>query len=279
MIHLLYAGNTRVFDGLFLSALSVAAHTSAPLFVSVLTMDYTEKDARFTPITPAQCAYLERRLQRENPESRVNLLDVGDLYRQYLAGNPNEAVSYTPYTLLRLLADRIPALPERVIYLDTDTLARGDIRTLWEYDLGGCEIGAVRDNYGCHFFGINYINAGVLLLDLARIRETGMLSRALARCAEKKLFLSDQNAINRETRRKRILPRRFNEQQRIRPDTLIRHFSMTIHLFPRPHKRNIKPWDVTRVREELGIHEFDPLLDEYLAALPDIRRLAESQNA
>jgi lipopolysaccharide biosynthesis glycosyltransferase len=266
MISLLYAGNERVFDGLLISCLSVAKHASEAVTVYVLTMDYTDKNPAYTPLTEEQCAFIEGILREKHPDSRVVRCDVGALYRTYLAGNPNEETSYTPYTLLRLLIDRIDLLPDKVLYLDTDTVFADDPAELFHLPLDGCEMGAVRDRYGCHFFGVNYCNAGVLLLNLAELRRTGALSKAAALCARKKIFLSDQSALNKAVGRKKILPRRFNEQKELRPDTLIRHFSMTICWFPF-HTRNIKPWDVEQLHEVLHLYAFDDIIDTYRALI------------
>ena len=265
MIHLLYAGNAAAFDGIYLSTLSIAQKTASPLTVYILTMDYREKEARYAPIHQGQCEFLEARLKREHPANTVTLIDVTDLYMTHLSGSPNEENAYTPYAMLRLLSDRVKDLPDKLLYLDTDTLAAGDILPLWETDLTGYEYAAVRDFYGCRFFGINYINSGVMLWNLTAMRESGLLSRATAMCRKRKIFLSDQTALNRAVKHKKLLPRRFNEQKTMYPDTVIRHFSMTITWWLPIKTQNIKPWQVEAVQDTLHIHAFDPLLQEYLA--------------
>ena len=75
MISLLYCGNGAVFPGMLLSLLSVTAHCKAPLWVHILTMDLTDTDPRFTPVTERQAAFLESELQKVNGESRVTLHD------------------------------------------------------------------------------------------------------------------------------------------------------------------------------------------------------------
>lgn len=47
MINILYAGNNKVFDGILISILSMRKHTKKELNIICLTMDLTEKDARF----------------------------------------------------------------------------------------------------------------------------------------------------------------------------------------------------------------------------------------
>ncbi len=266
-IPLLYCGNARVFDGMVISLLSVTKHCKKPLDVWLLTMDLQEIDPAYRPIREDHRRYLEEICRAVNPESSVTLYDATALYRETLLGAPNEQNSYTPYMFLRLYADRIAGMPSRIIYLDTDTVAARDISALYEQDLRGAEYGAVRDYYGRWFFGPNYINSGVLLLDLDQIRKTGLFRKALELCAGKKLFLPDQKALNRMARKKRILPRRFNEQHKLKKDTVIRHFSMTIHWIPF-YTKNIKPWNVDAVHTELHLHAFDEILNDYLLRKP-----------
>lgn len=267
-VPVLYAGNARVFDGMVISLLSMLRHHRGPLNVFLFTMDLRDVSPDFAPVTEAQRRYLEELCRGTNPASRVILTDVGPLYRQTLLHAPNQDTQYTPYTFLRLFADRFPILPDRLIYLDTDTVLCGDIARLYEQELGDAEFAGVRDRYGCRFFGVNYLNAGVLLLNLAKIRQTGLFRRALEACARKKIFLSDQTALNRCAARKKVLPRRFNEQKAVRGDTVIRHFSMTIVWFPRFHTQNVKPWQVERVHDILHVTEFDDILNDYLSRRP-----------
>lgn len=267
MIALLYCGNRAVFPGMLLSLLSVTEHCKTPLWVHILTMDLTDTDARFTPVTEKQAAFLETTLQRVNGESRVTLHDCGALYRETLADSPNAATGYTPYTLLRLLIDRLPALPERLLYLDTDTVALADITPLYAFDLAGREFAAARDFLGKFFIHPRYMNAGVMLFSLPALRESDLLTKARALCCRKKLPFPDQDVLNRLARRKRFLPRRFNEQFRERDDTVIRHFSKTIRLFPVFHTVNVKPWDIDGIHAQYHTTRYDALYARFTAAL------------
>lgn len=266
-IPIIFAGNQNVFDGMVISTLSIVKHTKCPLQIFLLTMDLTHQNPAFLPITEHQRAYVEEICKTANPESRVTLLDVGDYYRETMLESPNAETGYTPYTFLRLYADRLAEIPDKAIYLDTDTVACGDLGELFSVELGDAELGGVRDRYGCHFFGINYCNAGVLLLNMKRIRETGLFRKALDACAKRKIFLPDQTALNRYATKKKILPRRFNEQKHGREDTVIRHFSMTIQWFPF-RTQNVKPWQVERVHTVLKTHRYDEILADYLDRKP-----------
>lgn len=264
-IPILYAGNQGVFDGMMISLLSTVNYCQEPLDVFLLTMDLSDRNPAFLPITEEQRVYLEALCREKNPASRVILLDAGAYYRETMLDSPNAETGYTPYCFLRLYADRFPEIPDKAIYLDTDTVLCDDIGKLYAEDVTEHELAGVKDRYGHWFFGFRYLNSGVLLLNLRMIRETGLFRRVLGDCARKKIFLPDQTAINRRVRRKKILPRRFNEQKRERQDTVIRHFSMTIVWFPRFCTQNVKPWQVERMHEILNNRMHDEILNDYQA--------------
>ena len=263
-IPIIYAGNRGVFDGMLISVLSIIKYCNQPLNVFLLTMDLTDRNPAFLPVTEEQRACLETICRERNPESRVTRLDVGALYRKTMMDSPNAETGYTPYCFLRLYADQLTEIPDKAIYLDTDTVLCDDIAKLYAKNVDGYELAGGRDRYGRWFFGANYINSGVLLLNVKELRRTGSFRRVLDLCARKKIFLPDQTAINRSVKRKKYLPRCFNEQKRTREDTVIRHFSMTIVWLPRFRTQNVKPWQVEKVHNVLKEHRHDAILNEYL---------------
>ena len=113
-VQLCYCGNAKIFPQLLLSALSAAMHTQAALEVRMVTLDLTDVDARFSPLTEAQRALLEGVLQTYNPENSVHIVDAGEAYRKYLVGGKNEKSFYPPYTLLRLPFDPMP-MPDKLL--------------------------------------------------------------------------------------------------------------------------------------------------------------------
>lgn len=273
MINLLYCGNTKVFDGIMISAMSAAKKTSSPLSVYILTMDLTDIDERFIPISRAQSDYIEGVVRESNDESRVYLIDASDIFRAQMLDSVNLGSSYTPYTLLRLFADESEEIPDKIIYLDADTMAHGDIKELFDIDVGGYEFAGALDHLGKFFINRYYMNAGVLLLNMKEIRNTGLFKKARELCRTKKMSFPDQDALNKLSDRKLYIDKRFNSQRRLYDDTVIQHFSKSIRWFPFFHTINVKPWEVQKVHDKLKINAYDDVLDEY------IRRRNELDNA
>lgn len=263
MISLLYAGNEGVFDGLLISALSTVKHTKEEVTVYLLTMDLTQQNPAFRPLTEQHRTFLERIYTAVNPASRVVLLDVGMHYKATMLHSPNAQTGYTPYCFLRLYADMLPEIPEKVLYLDTDTVINGSLSPLFHLNITDYELAAVLDYYGKWFMGYHYINSGVMLLNMAEIRKTGLFRNTVARCAEKRIFLPDQTALNRLVKRKYLLPGKYNEQKHFNEDTVIQHFTKTILWLPYFHTRNIKPWQTEQVKTVLT-RKYDDILNEYL---------------
>jgi lipopolysaccharide biosynthesis glycosyltransferase len=102
------------------------------------------------------------------------------------------------------VADFFPASVERVLYLDCDLIVLGEIRGLYDSDLGGNLLGAVSipGSTRCELLqipkGFGYFNSGVLVIDLRQWRET----RAAAELIRyvfvnpEKLIDADQDALN-----------------------------------------------------------------------------------
>lgn len=263
MMNVVYAGNYKVFKGMLLGVMSILKHYDGVLNVYILTMDLTEKDMEYQSVKDEDIALLNTLVQEANEKSKVIKVDVRELFVEHLINSKNNDTRYTAYTLLRLLLDKIPNMPDKALYLDTDTMIHGDIDKFYNTDITKYELAGVKDRYGRFFMGPRYLNAGVLLLNLKLIKETNLFAKARHYLNKKKVFLSDQTAINKYVRKKLILKRVYNEQKKTKPDTVIRHFSMQFRLFPKFHFVNIKQWDIERLHSVYKCHAFDDILYKY----------------
>ena len=270
MIPIIYAGNYGIFEGILISLLSVTENTESPVDVYLFTMDLTEQNEKFKPLTTEQADFLDRMCKDKNPLSRVHLTDVGALYKESLLHSPNAVTSYTPYTFLRLLADKIDRLPSKIIYLDADTVIARDIKELYDIDVSSYEFAGALDYYGRYFIDPHYINAGVLLFNLDKIKETKLFEKCIDLLNEKKVFLPDQTALNKYAKAKLIIDAKFNEQKHFRDETVVQHFAKTIKWLPVFHTENIKPWHKDEVKSKLT-HKYDDILDKSTKKLEEYR--------
>ena len=266
MKNILFSGNEKVFDGMLTCMLSILMRTEStePFCFFIFTMDVSHLRADYRPVSGQQARYLEEVAKTYNPKNQVRHIDVTELYQQEFAGCPNEGAYCSPYTLLRLLADLIPDVPDKLLYLDVDLLFQHDISLLYDIDVRGYEYAAARDHYGKYLLNPNYINAGVLLLNMKRIKETCLFEKARELLRKKKLLFADQDAIYRNTTSKKMLPQRFNDQKFLHKHTVVRHFSKRLFYLPYPHTANIKQWDVSRIHRVFHYYQFDDVLYEYI---------------
>ena len=266
MINVLFSGNEKVFDGVLTCVLSILKRTDTkePFRFYVYTMDATRVMPEYTPISDPLIEFLDGIVKEYNVENSMVKVDVTELYEKEFAYCPNEQAYCSPYTLLRLFADIVPDMPDKLLYLDVDILFNRDIRLLYDIDITEYEYAAARDHYGKYLLNPNYINAGVLLFNMKKIRKTGLLEKSRKLIKEKKLVFADQSAVYRSTTKKKMLPQRFNDQKFLHKHTVVRHFSKRLFYLPYPHTDNIKQWRVSDIHRVFGYYVFDDILSEYI---------------
>lgn len=271
MINLLLSGNKGVFDGALTELISITNRTKEPINCIIFTMDLHRLKKTYIPITDEQIEILNKVVKQKNKENSVKKVDVTDIYEREFKNSKNENAYCTPYTLLRLFADLVPEIPDKILYLDIDIMAADDISKLYNIDIENYEYAAVKEKYGCWFIRPDYINAGVLLLNIKKIKETGLLEKARNSIKTKKLWFADQDAVYWNTTKKLIIPRKFNEQSSFRrEDTVLCHFCKRLMLFPLPHTENFKQWNIKGIHMELHCHRFDKDLEEYTKIMKEI---------
>ena len=265
-MNILFCGNEKVFDGFLVCALSILKRTETkePFTFYIYTMDARHLREDYLPVSDGQIARFDRVIKTYHPENNVILQDVTDLYKREFSGCPNETAYCSPYTLIRLLADLVPGMPDKFLYLDADILFNRDISLLYNINVDGYEYAASNDHYGKYLIHPRYINAGVLLFNMKEARRTGLFKGARDWLRRKKLVFADQSALIRATTRRKLLPQRFNDQKFLHRHTVVRHFSKRLFWLPYPHTENVKPWQVERVRSVFGYRQFDDIFEEFL---------------
>ncbi|MCI5612766.1 MAG: hypothetical protein MR356_00290 [Agathobacter sp.] len=267
MINILFSGNKGVFDGVLTCMLSILKRTTTtePFHFYIYTMDVSHLKPEYLPISREACDFLQQVAKEYNTENVVERVDVTKLYEREFSGCPNEQCYCSPYTLLRLFADLLDNTPDKLLYLDIDVMFNKDITLLYHQDVTDYEYAAARDHYGKYLLNPNYINAGVLLFNMKRMKETGLLEKARELIKTKKLLFADQDAIYRSTTAKKMLPQKFNDQKFLhKKSTVVRHFSKRLFYLPYPHTDNIKQWRVSDIHRIFHYYSFDEELFEYI---------------
>ncbi len=138
-----------------------------------------------------------------------------------------QAPSLSSATFFRMmLPDLLPDL-DRVIYLDSDIVARSPLTELWRCELGEAVVGAVRDavspwaagQFMTHWGDLGlapetpYFNAGVLVIPLESWRKQEVAAAMLDILRTVDCVQADQDALNAVAQgRWHELPRRWNVQ-------------------------------------------------------------------
>lgn len=249
-----------------LSALSLSRQVHEPLHLYVLSMNMHLNGQTYQSLRPELLQGLQEMLNEQLPGSTIRLFDTASLFEKEMPGI-NLRTRFTPYCMLRLFADCIDEIPERILYLDTDVLCRKDPMPFYEQSLEGVEMAGVLDNIGKWFFHrsfhvFDYFNSGVLLLNMKEIRKSGLFERSRQMCMEKRMFMPDQSALNKNTASMRYWPRKWNEQGPLRNDTVFQHFTTRFGLTPVFHMISVKPWEYDKVHDILQLQEYDALFEQ-----------------
>ena len=240
----------------------------APIYnIYIATIEYEG----VKPFSEKTTAFLDELVKKYNPKNSVTLINATEVFTKNLP-KKNMGSYFTPCSMLRLYADKMPELLEceRILYLDYDVVCRGDISEFYNMRLDGIEAAGVLDIYGrrfYHYHGIlkqDYMNSGVMLFNLDECRKTKMFEKAVELCAKRWMMLADQAALNKATKKRVLVDRKYNEQEeRPREDTVLHHFSNNFKFLPYFHVQKVKPFEVEKVHEILKITEYDDILDIY----------------
>lgn len=181
------------------------------------------------------CAVMLTSLLDNNNDSRIHIhiisscLDEGDMavFRAIVTDKYGQQLSFhfPPENLLEscrvdeggyislatyyrvFLGSILPEEVKKVIYLDCDLVVNGSIAEFWQTDISDVSLGCVEDMWSgrpesyarLHYdYAFSYFNAGVLLINLERLRSTGFEQRAVEYLKEhvNELVLYDQDLLN-----------------------------------------------------------------------------------
>ena len=265
-MNILYCGDRKIEDGLIISILSLLEHIGEELQIYVITMDYSYEDRHYLPVTDKCIYYLNNLIRNSKYGGFIKKIDASSLFAAELP-TENMATRFTPCCMLRLFSDQISEIPDRVLYLDNDVVCRKNLAEFYYQNIDEFDLAGVLDHYGKwffkkDFFHMDYLNSGVLLLNMKRIRENGLFASCRRMCRVKKI----------------IRDRRYNEQRKLHKDTVLQHFTTSFRFFPWLHTLTVKPWQTELMHRKLKLYEYDDILNRYQSIRLELQKSTCEEN-
>lgn len=258
-LNVVYTCNDKLFDGLYLSILSILNRTNSTINFYVFSGTFTEIKDTYVGVSKKHIDILQKLVKSFNEKNEVKYFDCTALYNNSIAKSKNLRVKRnSPYAILRLFIDRIVTSNDKVLYIDTDTMFNDDINTIFNFNISNYEVGVCHDVLTPTRGGKDYFNSGVILFNLKLCRKNKVFKKTIEYLTINTPKLIDQDALNFVITRPFYFPNeyRFNYQMPgIKEDTVIKHF---INI---PRKKlwtmSIRQWHPWRVKYILHLHNWD----------------------
>lgn len=134
-------------------------------------------------------------------DERIEFINVNKLPEYIKETSPNYKTFFTKMTFARCYFTKV-LKDDKIIYIDADAIVVDNINNLWNLKLGNNVIAGVHEGgewdayLGQEGFDDTYINSGVLLMDLKKLREEKLDDKILEIINTEWHNLPDQDAIN-----------------------------------------------------------------------------------
>lgn len=204
-IPLIFSANDYFVPYLSVMLASILAHSSPEYSYRVILLhrDISEKST----------VLLEKQLS-EKKNFSLRLLDISQEVERYKLYTANR-MFFSEEAYYRLIAPFLLPEYEKAVYMDGDMVALRDVAELFEVDLKGCLIGAVRDfcglsdifdpqsdrrSYMTDILGLksceDYYISGLLVMDLKGFRECFSLTGMMELASSQEWRFHDQDILN-----------------------------------------------------------------------------------
>lgn len=107
---------------------------------------------------------------------------------------PNYKNGWTYMVLMRAALHRVFPNLERILSLDVDTIAAKDVSSLWDLPIDDYYLAGAGEPHKSG--GGLYVNAGVMLLNLKRLRDTGKGDEIIDALNTRRFSYNEQDCIN-----------------------------------------------------------------------------------
>ena len=143
--------------------------------------------------------------------------------------SPNYGSNWTYIGLIRSALTKVFPQYDRILSIDCDTVVLNDISELWDIDLDDYYVAGVKEPILSQHHGYLYINAGVTMWNLKKLREDGMDDQMIYSLNARKHFFVSQDVLNEECQGHILeLPPEYNVSsftEKCDADYKVRHFA------------------------------------------------------
>lgn len=136
-MNVLYCGDKNIEDGLIISVLSLLKNVDENLNIYVLTIN--SKDWNIEGVTDECIEVINSKMKKINKENWIKKIDITDLFEKEVPAK-NMKTRFTPCCMLRLFADEVEELPDRILYLDNDVICRKDCKDFYNQNMDNYEL-------------------------------------------------------------------------------------------------------------------------------------------
>ena len=199
-----YSGTRNVYRDMSRACKSLLLHSPAD------NVYFLTEDAKFPEVLP----------------SCVKVVNVSK-QKYFKKDGPNFGCKWTYMVLLRAAYPTIFEQLDEIVLLDNDTTVLGDVKEILRLPLGDNYLAGVAEP-AKEVDGEPYINMGVCVMNLRKMREDGIDAKAVHLLNTKKYAFAEQDVLNELCAGKKIvLDPKFNISNWTRNSgkTVIRHFA------------------------------------------------------
>lgn len=126
---------------------------------------------------------------------KVKVINVSG--QQYFKkDSPNFYNRFTWMVMMRMALPFVLADADRVLSLDLDTIVQADISELWDLNMDDKYIAGAKEDRMSTEMGYSYINCGVMMMNLKKLREDGMAEKIIHLLNTKAYRFNEQDCMN-----------------------------------------------------------------------------------
>lgn len=170
-----YNGSREIYQNMVSAAKSLLTHTAVDKIFFLI-----EDDVFPYPLPPI-----------------IETINVSGLVSQiFRPDGPNYRSTWTPIGLIRWALTKVFPDFDTILAIDADTIVMQDISDLWELSLDDCYFAAAKEPVLTQNRGYFYTNAGVMLINLKKLREDGKDNEIISALNKRHFFFVGQDAAN-----------------------------------------------------------------------------------